>query len=95
MLRSNSCDYSHADILVKETITAENNAAQDQPNNGANKKVILKNCAPFTKCINRIKNTQVDDAHDIDVEMLMYKLIEYSDNYSKTSGTLWQYCKIL
>ena len=25
--------------------------------------------------------------------MPMYKLIEYSDNYSKTSGSLWQYCK--
>ena len=23
----------------------------------------------------------------------MYNLIEYSDKYSKTSGSLWQYCK--
>ena len=23
----------------------------------------------------------------------MYDLIEYSDNYLKTSGSLWQYCK--
>ena len=48
MLRSSLCDYSDAYILVKGTITVANTAAQDQPNNGANKKVIFKNCAPFT-----------------------------------------------
>ena len=53
------------------------------------KKVILKNLAPFTKWISRTKNTQVDDAHDIDVVMPTYNLIEYSNNYSKTSGILW------
>ena len=36
---------------------------------------------------------QVDDAHDIDVVMLMYNLIKYSDNHSKASGISWQYCK--
>ena len=36
---------------------------------------------------------QVDDAHDINIVMSMYNLIEYSDNYSKTSGILWQYCR--
>ena len=36
---------------------------------------------------------QEDNAHGIDGVMLMYSLIEYSDNYSKTSGILWQYCK--
>ena len=40
-----------------------------------------------------INNTQVDNAKDIDIVMSMYNLIEYSDNYSKTSGSLWQYCK--
>ena len=75
-------------ILVKGTITVTNTASQDQPNNFANKKVILKNCAPFTKCISRINNTQVDDADNIDVVMSIYNLIEYSDNYSKTSGIL-------
>ena len=75
-------------ILVKGTITVTNTASQEQPNNAANKKVILKNCAPFTKCISRINNTQVDDADNIDVVMSIYNLIEYSDNYSKTSGIL-------
>ena len=57
------------------------------------KDVTLKNCAPFTKCISRINNTDTDNAQDIDIVMPMYNLIEYSDNYSKTSGSLWQYYK--
>ena len=57
------------------------------------KKVILNNCAPFTNCISEINHTQVDNAKDIDIVMPMYNLIEYSDNYSKTSGGLLQYCK--
>ena len=56
------------------------------------KKVIFKTCAPFINCINRINNTQVDDAHDIDLVMPMYNLIECSHDYSKISGTLWRYC---
>ena len=42
---------------------------------------------------NRINNTDIDNAHDIDIVMPMYNLIEYSDNYSKISGSLWQYYK--
>ena len=57
------------------------------------KKVKFKNCIPFTNCISKINNTQVDNATDIDIVMPMYKLIEYSDNYSKTSGSLSQYFK--
>ena len=57
------------------------------------KKVIFKNCAPFTNCTTEINNTQIDNAKDIDIVMPMYNLIEYSDNYAKTTGSLWQYCK--
>ena len=57
------------------------------------KKGIFKTCAPFTNCISKINNTQIDNAEYIDIVMPMYNLIEYSDNYSKTSGSLWQYCK--
>ena len=57
------------------------------------KGVTFKNCAPFTKCISRINTTDIDNPHDIDNSMSMYNLIEYSDHYSKTSGTLWQYYK--
>ena len=55
------------------------------------KEVIFKNFALFTNCISKINNTQVDDAHDFDVVMPMYNLIEYSDTYSKTFGSSWQY----
>ena len=80
-------------ILVKGTITVRNTAAAGEAANNANKKVILKNCMSFTSCISRIHNTQVDDAQYIDVVMPMYNIIEYSDNYSKTSGILWQFCR--
>ena len=61
--------------------------------NNTNRKVMFKNCAPFTNCISEINNTQIDNAKDIDIVMPMYNLIEYSDNYAKTTGSLWQYCK--
>ena len=43
--------------------------------------------------MSRINNTDIDTAQDVDIVMLMYKLIEYSHNYSKKSGSLWQYYK--
>ena len=93
MLKSSLCDYSDAYILVKGTISVNNTAAQGAAANNTNKKVIFKNCAPFTNCISEINNTQIDNAKDIDIVMPMYNLIEYSDNYAKTAGSLWQYCK--
>ena len=93
MLKSSLCGYSDAYILVKGTITVNNIAAADADANNTNKKVIFKNHAPFTNCISEINNTQVDNAKGIDIAMPMYNLIEYSDNYSKTSRSLWQYCK--
>ena len=90
MLKSSLCDYSDAYIFVKGTITVNNTAAVDPDANNANKKVIFKNCFPFTNCISEINNTRVDNAKDIDIVMLMYHLKEYSDNYSKTSASLWQ-----
>ena len=52
---------------------------------------MIKYCAPFTDCISEINNTQIDNVKDIDVIMPIYNLMEYSDNYSKTSGSLWHY----
>ena len=91
MLKSSLCDCSDAYILVEGTITVNNTAAADADAKNTNKKVIFKNCAPFTNCISEINNTQMDNAKDIETVMPMYKLIEYSNNYSKTSGSLWQY----
>ena len=93
MLKSSLCDYSDAYILVKGTITIageEANAAARQADE-RDKGVAFKNCAPFINCISEINKTQRDNAKDIDNVMPMYNLIEYSDNYAKTSGSLWQY----
>ena len=93
LIKFSLCGYSDAYILVKGTISVDNTAAQVAAANNTNKKVIFKNCAPFTNCISEINNTQIDNAKDIDIVMPMYNLIEYSDNYAKTTGSLWQYCK--
>ena len=93
MLRSSLCDYSDAYILVKGNISINNTAGAGAAANNTNKKVIFKNCASFNNCISKIKNTQIDNAEYIDIVIPMYNLIEYSVNYSKTSGRLWQYCK--
>ena len=93
MLKSSLCDYSDSYILVKGTITITGAGADaaarqaDERDEG----VVFKNCAPFTNCISEINNMQVGNAKDIDIVMPMYNLIEYSDNYAKTSGSLWQY----
>ena len=88
MLWSSLCYYSDAYILVKGNISLNNTAADGAAANNTDKKVIFKNSALFTNCIRKINNTQVDNAEYIDKLMSMYSLIEYSDNYSKTSGSL-------
>ena len=88
MLKSSLRDYNNAYILVKGPITVNNTAAAGADANNTNKKVMFKNCAPFTNCISEINNTQVDNATDIDIVMPMYNLIEYSDNYSKN---IWNF----
>ena len=57
------------------------------------KGIRVKNLTPFTKCISTVNNTDIANAQDIDIVMPMYNLIEYSDSYSKISGSLWQYYK--
>ena len=90
VIKSNLCDYSDAYILVTGDITATGG--------DANTKVVFKNCAPFTKliyfiCITQINDEHVDNADNLDIVMPMYNLIEYSDNYSDTSGGLWHFKK--
>ena len=73
-------------VTITVTGAGENAAARqaDEKDKGTT----FKNCAPFVKCINRKNNTEIDNAKDIDIVMPIYNLIEYSDNCSKTSGTL-------
>ena len=95
MLRSNLCDNADAYILVKEiiTITRAGNDDVAKRLDERNKGVIFEKSAPFTKCISRIYNKDIDTNQDIDIVMSMYNLIEYSDNYSETSESPWQYYK--
>ena len=94
MLRSNLCDYSDAYILVKGTITVTALGANNNANNKRDKKnrpLILKNNAPFVSCITRINGELIEDADDLDIVMSLYNLLEYSKNYRKTIGSLYNY----
>ena len=93
MLKSSLCDYSDAYILVKGkiTITRTGDDAAARQTDERDKGVAFKNCAPFTICISEINNTEIDNCKNIDIAMPMHNLIEYSDNYAKTCGSLWQY----
>ena len=93
MLKSSLTDYSDAYILVEGNITVNNTSAADSDANNTNEKVIFKRCAPFTNFISEIINTEVDNAKDTNIVMPVYNSIEYSDDYSKTSASLWQYFK--
>ena len=55
------------------------------------KAVAFKNNAPFINCISKINGIKIDNAEDLDVVMPMYNLFEYSRNYKKTTGSLWNY----
>ena len=90
-LNSSLCDYSDAYILV--TITRAGDDAAVRQADERNKGVIFKNCVPFINCKTETDNIEIDNAKDTDIVMPMYNLIVYSDNYSKTSGCLWQYYK--
>ena len=87
MLRSDLCDFSNAYIVVKGDITVEGNANA----NKHNKNLAFKNNDPFTNCITKINGVQIDNAEDLDVVMPMDNLFEYSRNYEKTAGSLWNY----
>ena len=94
MLRSNLCDYSDAYILVKGTITVKAPGVNNNANNirdKRNRPVILKNKAPLVSCITRINGELIEDADDLDIIISMYNLLEYSKNYRKTIGSLYNY----
>ena len=86
ILRSDLCDYIDAYIVVKGDIAVANPA-----NDAYYKKLAFKNNAPFISCISKTSNTLLDDAEDLDIVMPMYNLLEYSKNYRKATGSLWNY----
>ena len=86
MLRSDLCDFSDAHIVVKAPITNTN------PDDAKrNKATAFKDNAPFISCISKINGAKIDNAEDLDVVMPMHNLLEYSKNYRKTTGSLWNY----
>ena len=89
MLRSDLCDFRDVHIVVKGTITTEQNTNIN--NHGHNKLFVFKNNAPFISCILKINSVLIDNAEDLDFVMPMYNLIEYKKNYRKTTGSLWNY----
>ena len=94
MLKSNLCDYSDAYILVKDTVTVTAPGTNNGENNirdERNRPLILKNNAPFVSCITRINGELIEDADDLDIVVSMYNLLEYSKNYRKTIGSLYNY----
>ena len=87
MLKSYLCGFSDAYIIVEGDITLEG----DNNANKRNKNLAFKNNAPFINCISKINGVKIDNAEDLDVVMPMYNLLEYSKNYRKTTGSLWNY----
>ena len=81
VIKPNLCDYSDAYILVIGNI-------QNKP---ANSVVAFKNCAPFHTCDVTINDEHVEKAEDLDIVMPMYNLLEYSDNYQDSTGSLYQF----
>ena len=80
-IESSLSDYSDAYILVKGNINS----------GGNDTKATFKNCAPFRKYRAEINETFIDEAEHVNIVIPMYNLIEYSDNYSDTSGSLWHF----
>ena len=91
MLRSDLYDYADAYILVNGIITVPANAGANNVRDKKNRPLILKNNTPFVSCITRINGELIEDADDLDIVMPMYNLLEYSKNYRKTIGSLYNY----
>ena len=90
-LRNDLCDFNDAYIVVTGKITATNPGSNNNNNNVYNRKVSLKNSAPFLNCILKINNQLIEDAQDLDIVMPMYNLLLYSKSFRKTSGSFWNY----
>ena len=88
MLKSDSYHYSDLYTTVKGKIDV---LAAVNENDKAQKNIAFNNNAPLRSCTSKINSTLIDNAEDLDIVMPMYNLPEYSQNYSMTSGSLWNY----
>ena len=86
MLRSDLCDFNDEYIVVK------GNIAVTEPHKAKkNKAVTFKNNAPFINCISKTNDIKIDNVENLNAVIPMYNLLEYSKNYKKTTGSLWNY----
>ena len=83
VIKPNLCDYSDGYILVIGDIKVTNIAADTN--------VAFKNCPPFTRCVTHVNDEHIETAENLDIIMPVYNLIEYSDNYPDSSGSLYQF----
>ena len=83
VIKPNPCDYSDAYLLVTGDIKVAYVAA--------NTNVAFKNCTPFTRCVTHINDEHVETAENLNIIITFYNLIEYSDNYVDSSGSLYQF----
>ena len=87
MLIIDLCDYCNPHIVVKGRINVRATGNTDI----GQKDLAFKNHAPFSSCITEINSAFIDNTEDLDIVMLMCNLLQYSQNYSTTSGNLWNY----
>ena len=87
MRRSDLCNYRNVYLVVKGATTVEGTNVHNRTDN----MLIFKNNAPFRSFISRNNNLYINNAEDFDTVILMYKLLEYSEKYSRTSGSLWNF----
>ena len=84
MLQQDSSDCNDVYNIVNGTINVEG-----YDNRGIkNRLLAFKNNTLFISSIFKINNVLIDNAKDLEVEMPMYTLIEYSKNDIKTTGSL-------
>ena len=80
-----TANYFNAPNNIAANATANDNALDE-------KKLAFKSNAPFINWIWKINGVKIDRfAEDLYVVIPMYNLIEYSKNYRKTTGSLWNY----
>ena len=83
VIKPNLSDYSDAYILVTADKTATGGTEDTE--------VAFKNFALFRRCVTHMNDEHIETAENLDIIMSMHNLLEYSDNYSDTNGSLWQF----
>ena len=90
MLRSDLCNFNDAYIAVKGAITLTKDTNRDFID-VRNRFLAFKNNAAFTNCISKVNNALIGNAENLHIVMFVYNLLEFSKNYKKTTGSLWNY----